>query len=242
MKAFKPGWKMTLFTVLFCPLLFTMGQWQLDREQEKIALQASYDQRLSASPVLASDVDWTSDDLAFVNIRAEGEFDNEHSFLLDNRTNDSRVGYELVVPFTTTAGTTLLVNRGWIPQGPSRVVLPELEGVNGHVAIEAAIYVPLGETFLLGSAQETPNSWPKVIQSIDVDAMAKEYGKNLLPYTARLSRRSIGAKAIDWPAINMSPEKHRGYAVQWFAMLVALISLYIYFGFKHPESKNVEEE
>ena len=242
MKAFRPGWKMTMFTVLFCPLLFTMGQWQLEREQEKIALQADYDQRLSAPPVAFDEIDWRSDELAFLGFSATGEFDNARSFLLDNRTNNSRVGYELVVPFNTAGGETVLINRGWLPQGRTRAILPEIDAVLGQVEIEASVYVPLGETFLLSAVQETPNSWPRVIQSLDIPQMSKAYGADLLPYTARLSEDSIAALAIDWPAVNMSPEKHRGYAVQWFAMLAALISLYVYFGFKHPDLNNTEEK
>ncbi|NCF18346.1 MAG: SURF1 family protein, partial [Haliea sp.] len=35
-----------------------------------------------------------------------------------------------------------------------------------------------------------------------------------------------GALAIDWKVVNVSPEKHRGYAVQWFTMAAVLTVFY----------------
>jgi len=242
METFNPGWKMTLFTAFFCPLLFVMGQWQLEREQEKISLQARYDQRLAADSVVIESIDWNSDDLDFLRFNATGEFDNTHSFLLDNRTNSGRVGYELLTPFRLRENQILLVNRGWIPLGANREVLPSIDPVVGDVTIEASVYVPLGETFLLSSAQELGESWPRVVQSLDMDQLSETYGAPMLAYSSRLTERSVAAELIDWPVVNMAPEKHRGYAVQWFAMLAALIAMYIYLGFKSPELKKTEEE
>jgi len=31
-----------------------------------------------------------------------------------------------------------------------------------------------------------------------------------------------------WPVVNVSPAKHRGYAVQWFTMAAALIVFFVF--------------
>jgi cytochrome oxidase assembly protein ShyY1 len=36
----------------------------------------------------------------------------------------------------------------------------------------------------------------------------------------------------------MGPEKHLGYAVQWFAMAVALFGLYLYLGWHNAREKH----
>ena len=51
---------MTLFTLGFSPLLFTLGQWQLDREAEKIQIQKEYDSRAVAGPVDIETINWAS--------------------------------------------------------------------------------------------------------------------------------------------------------------------------------------
>ncbi|BCQ58338.1 hypothetical protein PBOI14_00880 [Pseudomonas sp. Boi14] len=35
----------------------------------------------------------------------------------------------------------------------------------------------------------------------------------------------------------MGPEKHQAYAVQWFAMALALFALYLYFGWHNTREK-----
>jgi cytochrome oxidase assembly protein ShyY1 len=46
----------------------------------------------------------------------------------------------------------------------------------------------------------------------------------------------------------MGPEKHLGYAVQWFAMATALVGLYLYLSFSQPriakrtDQKNKKKE
>jgi surfeit locus 1 family protein len=64
--------------------------------------------------------------------------------------------------------------------------------------------------------------------------LSKDLAKDIAPYTVRLLENSIGLTQANWQAVNMLPEKHRAYAVQWFAMLFALITMFIYFGFKNP--------
>jgi len=239
---FKPGWKMTLFALVLSPFLFMLGQWQLDREQEKIQLQAEYDLRTRANEVDIASVDWSRDDLAFLKVKASGRFLNEKVFLLDNKIHEGQVGYELLNPFALSDGSTLLVNRGWIAQGPSREQLPELDLIDTELEITGSIYVPLEEAFLLSGVQEAENaSGPTVVQSIEIEHLSDVLAKKLLPYTVRLSARSPGLEQANWQAINMAPEKHRGYAVQWFAMLFALLVMYIYFGFKNPRLQRDRE-
>src|SRR5690554_5019878 len=200
---FKPGWKMTLFTLAFSPLLFTLGQWQLDREQEKIQLQKQYEQRDAEPEVDVDTLDWTQEDLSFLKVQAHGEFVNDTVFLLDNRIHQGRVGYELINPFVTDGGLTLLLNRGWIAQGASREVLPDIPEVLGPVEIKGSIYIPLEEPFLLSSVEEVSRGGgPRVIQSLDVDKLSATLEKNLAPYSVRLSASSPGLEQANWPLIN----------------------------------------
>ena len=89
--------------------------------------------------------------------------------------------------------------------------------------------------FLLNAVEESAvTQGPKVIQSIQIESLSADLAKKLAPYTVRLLDNSPGLEQANWQAVNMLPEKHRAYAVQWFAMLLALIAMFIYFGFKNP--------
>jgi len=41
---------------------------------------------------------------------------------------------------------------------------------------------------------------------------------------------------VDWPVVNIAPEKNIAYAIQWFAMAVALLACYIALSFRRKEA------
>lgn len=231
------NWKLTLFTVLLLPLLITLGLWQLQREQEKRETQISYDIKATQAPVPMAQVDWqAADDIAWMRIEAAGRYDNTRQFLLDNRINQSRVGYEVITPMRTDNGL-LLVNRGWIAQGVNRQTLPEIRVPDGNLSIQGTVYVPSGDIMVLGEEEPAGNNpWPRVIQRLDVAQMSTLLGEPVLPYSVRLEPGAPGLTLINWQPVTLSPETHRAYAVQWFFMAVVLVILYLVFSFRRPEN------
>lgn len=233
---------MTAFVLAFLPTLIILGFWQLDREQEKKALQSLYDLRQKSPSEALNLIDWTQTDLSYTKVQITGHFDNSHYFLLDNRIQDGRVGYEVLTPFLADSGAQVILNRGWVPQGHTRAQLPDISQIEGPARIEGSLYVPLSEPFMLSDAQETNlNSWPRVVQSIDIESWSTELDMSLAPYSIRLTQDSPGALVARWQTINMLPEKHRGYAVQWFAMAAALLLMYLYFATRSPTSMGSKE-
>ena len=230
------NWKLTLFTVLMLPLLVYLGLWQLEREQEKRETQLSYDLRATQPPVPLAGLDWQAlDRLAWLRVEAMGQYDNERQFLLDNRINQSRVGYELITPFLTDSGL-LLVNRGWIAQGVDRQTLPEVNVSSGVTTIQGMVYVPDGNIMVLGEEEPAgQNPWPRVVQRLDTAQMSAALGEPVLPYSVRLDPGSAGLQQTNWQPVTLNPETHRGYAVQFFFMAVVLAILYLIFSFRRPE-------
>jgi len=235
-RRFHFNWKMALFTLLLLPVMINLGLWQLDREQEKIAAQERYNARLQQVPVDLSSIDWSNQDLGWTRIRAQGSYLTDKQFLLDNRIVEGRPGYEVLTPFGTIEGI-VLVNRGWVPQGATRSDLPSLEmAASEDLQITGHIYVPDGETMLLGANVDSQTDWPRVIQRTDITMISEALGNPVFPHIVRLAEDSAGALRINWAAINMKPEVHRGYAIQWFLMAFALIILYLVFSFRKVES------
>ena len=241
---FRPGWKLSVFTLAFTPLLLWLGFWQLDREQEKIGMQEDFARRSSEAAVPLEKIDWDqSAELAYLKVQAIGSYDNAHTYLLDNRTHQGRVGYEVLSPFQLNDGSTVLVNRGWLAQGATRDALPHINEIQEQVAITATVYVPLEAPFLLSNAaEEGQQQWPRVIQSIQMETIAQELGQTLAPHTVRLQEGSPGLEQSNWQTVNMQPEKHRAYAVQWFTMTFALLAMYIFFGFRHPATNTNRDQ
>ena len=56
-----------------------------------------------------------------------------------------------------------------------------------------------------------------LVQSLDVAALADARGLDLLRYALVIDDGQVGGLQYDWsPIPQIGPEKHLGYAVQWF--------------------------
>ncbi len=223
-----------MFTAAFFPFLIALGLWQLEREQQKIVTEKVYETRNASEPIDVSSIDWASSDLNWIAVTATGFFDNTRQLLLDNRILNSVVGYEVLAPFYTD-GRVLLVNRGWIAQGQSRQSLPELVLTEDRVTITGHIYVPDGELMILGAEEAVTESWPKVIQSVDIQTLSSVMDEAFETHVVRLDENSTAVLQTNWTAINMRPEVHRAYAVQWFVMASVLMFLYLFFSIRKLE-------
>lgn len=221
----QPNGKLVLFVVFFLPLTIALGFWQLSRADQKQALVDEFERRQAAAPVAVDSLNGSV--RQYVRIMAQGRFDNERSILLDNRIRQGRAGYEVVTPFEVApSGRWLLVNRGWIAAGPSREQLPPVPAVTGKVALSGYLYQP-GDPFTLGEEQWREH-WPQVLQNLDAERLADRLGVALDGYSLRLDDGAPGALRVGWTVINVQPERHIAYAVQWFALAAALVVLALF--------------
>lgn len=234
MRPFRPGWIPTLVVLALLPGLIALGCWQLGRAEEKRALLASYAERQLEAPVATGQLQQDEDN-AYRRVHLYGRFDAEHSLLLDNRMRDGQAGVELLQPFHDQAnGLWLLVNRGWLPwpdrRAPVRFTTPD-----SPLALEASVYVAPGSTFQL-HPDPVDGQWPHLLTAVDPQQLWQQLGREGFNHELRLESGPASYR-LDWPVVAMGPEKHQGYAVQWFALASALVLLYLYFGWHHKKEK-----
>ena len=235
MKRFRPGIVPTLVVALLLPLLVSLGVWQLSRGAEKSALLQTYAERRVAEPMASTELQHTTDP-AFRRVRLHGQFDAEHSLLLDNSQRNGRVGVELLQPFHDQAtGLWLLVNRGWLPW-PERRTPPQFKTPTEVVSLDAWVYVSPGATFQL-HADPTTLTWPKLITAVEPTRLWTALNREGFAFELRAETGPATYQA-DWPVVAMGPEKHIAYAVQWFAMTIALFGLYLYLGWHNAKEKH----
>ena len=232
------NWKIFITVVVALPLLLRLGFWQLERGEEKQQLQQQYAAQDQMLPVELSPLD-AGAQVAYQRVYFNGQFDNQHTVLLDNRIYAGVVGYEVLSPFITDSGMTVLVNRGWIAGFPDRQQLPTVPVIDARVRLLGKIHVPLGEPITL-AADEWSEQWPLVVQWEDISRIASVLQTELYTYSVRLAPTAIGALTVDWPAVNTQPEKHWGYALQWFLMAAALFAFWLYSSIR-PRQQDVAD-
>lgn len=226
---FRPGLAASIVTLLLLALLLSLGFWQLDRAGQKRALLASYAAGPADAPVRLTATFSPGPEWRYRRVQVTGRYDAAHQFLLDNRVHQGRAGYQALTPVRIAdSDAVVLVNRGWVPQGATRADLPPLPvPSDGVVRIEGLIDFPPEKVFALGEGEDRDPGWPKVLQRIRLDLQAQQLDARLLPLVVLLAPEQSGGFVREWMPVVIGPERHVGYAVQWFALAAALVILYI---------------
>jgi surfeit locus 1 family protein len=217
------------------PILFALGIWQLNRAEEKRVLIRLQDQRKSTE-ILTIKAAMPSDteELLYKSVKAVGHYDNNHQYLLDNQVNNGRVGYFVLTPFLLKdQNKAVLVNRGWLPLGKNRSELPAIDVDSSEITLGGRInrFPSLG--IKLAGAETPANTWPSLVQVIDSVVLAKQLGYPLFNFQIELDKDAAYGFTREWhEPMGMTPEKHTGYAVQWFLLAFTLTVLFIRYGFK----------
>ena len=225
-------WRTTALTLVLLPALLGLGLWQLQRGDEKAAIGAQWEQRKLLPPVSLqqTDVDDPAQ-LKYLPVILSGQFLADRYFLLDNRIHRGKFGYEVLgILQLDNQGQSVLVNRGWIAGDSSRRSLPHIPPVSGPVTLKGHVYVAPGAPYLLADV-ELESGWPKRIQAVEMDKLGvvveELSGASPFPYPVRIDPHQPAALTVDWQVINVRPEKHTAYAVQWFTMALALSIFFI---------------
>lgn len=195
----------------------------MSRAKEKEILIAARDASLALPAVTLVELPMAEDALRYRRVILRGAFDGAHCFLLDNQVHQGRVGYEIICPFQDElSAQRVLVSRGFVIAPMLRSELPKIPDTPAMLALTAQIYVPTGDVFQLADPQ-TNSGWPKVVASASVNYLQSLLGVDVYPYVLRLEPDSSALLEAHWQVVNLSPEKHIGYAVQWFAMSATLV-------------------
>lgn len=226
---FRPGRASTVGVLLVLPLLLSLGFWQLDRARQKAALQETFTEHFQQPPVALQDIDTSDPANRYRRVSVIGRYDSQHQFLLDNQVRDTQPGYHVLTPLQPRAGAAILVNRGWLPIGASRQTLPNIMIREETVAVTGWLGQPANPGLWWGEATGSSRVWPRILPYVSYQVLADLLGYPLQPAVILLDPEAPAGYSRDWqPRFSgAGPERHRGYAVQWFALAASLIILYI---------------
>lgn len=220
--------KFAALVLVLLPVLLGLGFWQLQRADEKAGELARVAAQRAGGPVsleMIDPADVSALDARLVEL--EGRYLPDYPFLLDNRILRGRVGYELLMPFEDRSGRTVIVNRGWLEAPPTREELPPFDTPTGTLVLRGEFHVSSSR---FSSGLQATASWPRVVQAVELPAMARYLRRELYPAVVRLQAGEPGFSEAEWPRVNITPEKHRAYAAQWFGMALALLLVFVFGG------------
>jgi len=239
-RVFAPRAWAVLLTVLLVAAFVALGGWQLGRRDEKQAMIDAFAHGAGSSTVPG---DGTMDDLPrFQHVKVAGRYDPARQVLLDNMPSSrtGRPGYRVLTPLVRD-GTArlLLVDRGWVPLGATRADLPEVvvpaaaRQVGGRLDRLPVPGVRVGDAGVKGDA-----AWPRVLNFPKRLDLERVLGTPVEERILLLDATEPDGFEREWrPALSVGPERHLGYAIQWFALAVVLLVIFVALSFEHRPSR-----
>ncbi|MGH8378266.1 MAG: SURF1 family protein [Gammaproteobacteria bacterium] len=236
---FRPTLWPTVATVILFPVLIALGIWQLHRADYKRALLAQYREVTTLPPVSlnAALISGGLDALPrYRHVQVQGHYDGAHQILLQEMQHGDQVGYEVLTPFVLEPQQQiLLVNRGFVAADPENKALPELNVGSDTRSVTGVLGILPVPGIRLGKAT-VPAGWPKLILYPRYQALAELYGGHLLKPVLLLDVAQTDGFVRDWkPNIGFPPVRHDAYALQWFALALALLIIWIVVNSKRTE-------
>lgn len=217
------GWALALLAIaLFCRL----GIWQLARMHEKQAMLDASAQVLDAraphplsaatDPQRARDYEWA---------QGGGYFIDAPAVLLDNQIRQGRPGVHAYRVFEAAdGGQRLLVDLGWLPL-PADRRMPEVSLPVGSFELRGLLAPPPAAGIVAGTPALQPNG---TLLAVVLDTQVLEHSLHqpaLAPRVLRLDPSiALGyERDLAMLANTLTPERHLGYAVQWFGLALAVL-------------------
>lgn len=216
----------TLVPLLAIVTMAALGVWQLNRAEQKQQRLEQIAAKSQLQALTLEQLDNSFDDIRDIPLRVSGQFHQEQYYLLDNKTYQGKVGYQVIAKFIAESGT-LLVNLGWVEGNKDRSQLPTIALPDRPLAFKGLIAIPELNPWVSETAT-TEQSWPKRIQQLDIDLMQSwQPDEPMLSFVLLVSPDQPVGFVRDWQPVVMPPEKHQAYALQWFGLsLAGLIILF----------------
>lgn len=231
---FAPSWAATLITLALLPGLVSLGWWQLQRAEQKRALMVQAQQGKQQLVNIQSEGFERLPRYQHVSVK--GYYDDTRQIFLDNMpsTDPSRPGqpgYRVLTPFVVDdQGNTalVLVDRGWVRGATDRKQLPIVNVGSQLREIRGLIDNLPQPGVRAGDAGIKNGVWPQVLNYPKVQELRAIYGDLLFARIILLDPDQAEGYSRFWSIdLGFTPERHVGYAVQWFGLALTLLIIYI---------------
>ena len=201
-------------------LLISLGFWQLDRANEKRAIEDQIANANSFDVELVTSVEFLKD-REYYHVRLQGSYVGDKQFVYDNQIVDQVSGYYVLTPLVLKGDSkAVLINRGFIPWNGRRDKLADIDIADKLTEVKVQISKPVKRMEL--EASELTGDFPVLIQALDLDEMSTIASLDFASVIGLLSPESDNGFVRQWEPYTGSIERHIGYAIQWFLMALVL--------------------
>jgi len=232
-RTFKVSPWLTVLTAAACALFISLGRWQLDRAEQKRVLFEGFDSGAGAAQALPPSFEPVE---RYQRVTVSGRYDAARQFLLDNMSHEGQPGFQVLTPLVLDDGRVVIVNRGFVAFGSaSRNDRPPIEVGDGPRRVTGrADSLPRPAVELDPGIQA---GWPRVVSFPRSEDLAAALGARVHPQVVLLDAGEPDGFLRAWTAPGLPPDRHVGYAVQWFGFAVTVAVIWLVLGFRREGVK-----
>lgn len=221
-------------TVIACLL----GNWQLNRGQEKRARAAQFVQLAQTAPVQIVRQHIPVERVLHHRVEVRGRFEADRTILLDNRPHGegtaSRAGFHVLTPLRIAGEggevAYVLVNRGWLPRdAQDRTRIAKFDTPSGEQVVTGTALSSAGRVYALGDANEAGQ---RIRQNVELADLAQEWQTTLHPFVIQQVDGIPDGLNREWPQPDSGAERHDGYAFQWFSLAALTVAFWGVTGYR----------
>lgn len=233
---------LVVFLAALCGVGITasLGMWQIDRARQKESMAQERHHREAQDELDARLLDaevWQKDkqgEMLHRRIRVTGQWLEQHTVYLENRQMHGRPGFLVLTPLRLEGRqTVILVQRGWVPRHfLDRTALPAIQTPSGAVTLQGRLAPWPSRIYDFGGQDQGP-----IRQNLDHLAYRLQTGLDLSESSLLQTDADSEGLQRAWPDVASGVEKHRGYALQWFALSGLIALLYVWFQIVRPRRK-----
>ena len=242
------GWTLALAAIV---LFVSLGRWQLGRMHEKQAMLAAAGKALDrahpqplllgSDPARAGGYDWASGSGRIANV----------TLWLDNQQRGGRAGVRMYCVLLPDEGVqAVLVDAGWWPLDAQRALPLFGCPVGEGVAVRGLLAPPPSSGLASGEPMTAtgPQRWLATRMELAVVARALKLSTGIAPRVLRLDPQrspedagvmlAPGERDLDILPNTLTPDRHLGYAVQWFGLAITVLVVALVLTLKSKWNRN----
>lgn len=218
-------WLPWVVAVCAMALFARLGVWQYEKAGEKRAMLADAARALNdRRPQPSSVLDDRDRIGAYDWVVLRGRFADAPAVLLDNQQRAGRVGVRAYRLFLPSDASPVLVDLGWSPLPPDRT-LPEVPRDDARTTLAGLLMPPPGRGLDLGPpVAQSGGQW--LATAIDPSILRETLKQpRLAPRVLRPPPEAGFGFERDFDILpnTLPPERHVGYAVQWFGLAATVL-------------------
>ncbi|WP_193607003.1 SURF1 family cytochrome oxidase biogenesis protein [Nocardioides lijunqiniae] len=205
-----------------------LGQWQFDRladrKERNEVVRANEDGAPTPIEEVLGDGGGVAEDDEWLIVTATGAYDPDDTVIVRYRTRDGVSGIDVVVPLVTSSGTSLLVDRGWMPTENQ-----------GDAALDDVPAPPSGEVTVTGwlrangtgSSTEVHDGSTRAINSAAIgEAVDREVYGGFVELRSEDPPPGDTLEQVELPELDNGP--HFFYGLQWWFFGVLAVFGFFY--------------